>query len=199
MLKTTSGKRPAAMFRALGIGLAACALLQGCNPNKNKRVEITYRQLAYFPEYKTSEDSFGSHGAGKDGMFILYRIDRIANTGSEAAAFGFDKANLSTVQDHLVQDMVTDQNILLGPKLMGNVTVAANSVKTDGLGCLIMRAKMDDVAKSFGGVSGTGKKIDLMHVLAVGDQPVSIGRAAGNDNFTGIAPAHPQDLQNKCG
>src|SRR5262245_49078425 len=117
---------------ALMVGVAA---LVAC-PNDNARVHVEYKQLANFAVYYLSPDSNSSYGAG-DGMFILYKITKITNTGSEAKTYVFDKHKvLAAAPDKLSNEEPAGDNILLGSKLVTNLTIQPGQT-VNNPGCII--------------------------------------------------------------
>lgn len=169
-----------------------------CDPNEEAEVFIVYKQLAYFDTYKTDPDSSGTHGAGPKEIFVMYGIASIRNDDPQAQTFEFDPDRLVSVGDEFSTDHAGDEAQLLGAYQQQEETVPPGDMLTSGLGCVIMTVVSDDLFKQFGGVSGTSRKVDLMHQVEA-EQPVRVQRNGGNDSgFTGLGPADPETLQNIC-
>ncbi|MCI0455140.1 MAG: hypothetical protein L0Y68_09115 [Candidatus Dadabacteria bacterium] len=176
---------------ALVVGVAV--LVACARPNINAQVQIEYEQLANFYEYKLSPDAFSSTGAG-NGMFILYKIKKITNTGSEAMAYVFDKHKVLTVTpDQTSNDEPSGDNILLGAKLVTNLTVQPGQTKTNS-GCIIKNAHTSNPQS----LANTSALVDLIHQIDP-SQPVSMARVPGDNTTALVGNALPSTLQNLCG
>lgn len=174
------------------VGLIAMA---ACGPaNEKARVRITYEQVANFADYRLAPDSNDSHAASPDGIFILYRIKKIDNSGSGAKDFTFKSHDVVIVTDSKTTNEETSaDNILLGSQLASPITVPKGQVmsKPKGLGCIIK------VARSNNPTSLVGKMIDPMHTIDP-DQPVSMTRSPGNTSEAAVTNALPGALQSLC-
>jgi hypothetical protein len=170
------------------IGLAPAV---GCDPpNEAARVVVEYKQVANFHDYRLASDSNDSHGAG-DGMFIMYKVTQIKNTGSAAKSFVFDVNKISTVApDKTSNETVTSGNILLGGQNVTTVTVAAGQTKTVN-GCFIKQALTSD-PKSL-----VSAQVPLLH-SSNPDQPVTITNVAPNGSVAAVGNALPNPLQSLC-
>lgn len=172
------------------------AMMVACKKtNENARVHVNYEQLANFQEYKTSPDAFSSTGAG-NGMFIMYRINQIANTGSEAKVFTFDKHKVIMVtQDQTSNEEPSADNILLGSQLITTLTVQPGQTlnQPNGLGCIIKNAHTADPQS----LANTGALLDPVYQLNA-EQPVSMHREAGDNSTALVSNTLPSALQNLC-
>jgi len=174
--------------------VVSVAALAGCDgPNNNARVQIEYEQLANFAVYYLSPDASSSTGAG-DGMFILYKIKKIANTGSEAKTYVFDKHKvLAVTPDKTSNEEPSGDNILLGAKLVTNLTVQPGETKTNP-GCIIKHVLTSNPQS----LANTSALVDLIHQIDQ-SQPVSMNRVPGDDTTALVTNALPSALQNLCG
>jgi hypothetical protein len=176
---------------------AAVLVMPACGSvNNNARVHIEYRQLANFDTYFLGPNSSLSHSIAGDGMFILYRITKITNTGSEAAAFTFDRDGVALVtSDQTTNDEPDSDNILLGSQLITTLPVAAGQTLTQpgGLGCIIKTALTSN-PQSLANTSGL---LDPIYQIDT-DQPVSMDRQAGNNSVALVIDALPSALQSLC-
>ncbi|MGH7342855.1 MAG: hypothetical protein ACREKH_20415, partial [Candidatus Rokuibacteriota bacterium] len=163
--------------------------------NNNARVHVEYRQLANFHVYKLDPSSQSSTSAGS-GMFILYRITKITNTGSEAAAFTFSRdAVVLVTSDQTHNGEPSGDNILLGSQLITTLPVAAGQTLTQsgGLGCIIKTALTSDPQS----LAHTGALLDPIYQIDT-EQPVSMDRQAGNNSTALVIDALPSALQSLC-
>lgn len=186
------------MNKIMGMGVLVVAAA-ACGPaNKNARVNVYYDQVENFHTYALASDSSGSTGPGLNGMFVMYRITKIENTGSEAKSFVFKKGKIVTVtKDETVNEEAGADNILLSSQLLDNVTVGPGQTLTDanGLGCIIKVARMNDPKL----LATTSSPVELMHTIDT-SQPVSMKRiASDNGNALELETALPSSLQNVCG
>src|SRR5262245_12870842 len=82
--KTSTGGDMRGLY---GVGCAVALAAAGCGPvNEKARVHIEYEQVADFSEFRLSSDSNDSHGID-DGLFVMYRIKKIDNSGAQAKKF----------------------------------------------------------------------------------------------------------------
>lgn len=166
--------------------------LVGCD--NDARVQVEYEQLANFYTYKLSPSSSSTTGAG-NGMFILYRINKIANTGPGAKTYVFDKHKVIAITaDQISSGVPSGDNILLGTKLVTNLMVQPGQTTTTP-GCIIKHALTSNPQA----LANTSALVNLTHQQSA-SQPVSISRVPG-DTTTGviIGPALPATVQNLCG
>lgn len=172
---------------------AALAVLTSCQkPNNNARVKIEFEQIANFAVYYLSSDSSSSHGAG-DGMFVMYSIKKITNTGSEAKTFVFNKHKVVAVTpDETSNEEPNSDNILLGSELANNITVAPGATVTN-LGCIIKHVLTPN-PQSLANTSGL---VELIHQIDQ-SQPVTMTRIAGNTSVALVSNALPSSLQGLC-
>lgn len=174
-------------FTAL-ICLVAAA---GCGPgNPNAGVSVSYKQVANFHEYRLASDSNDSHGAG-DGMFIMYKVTQIKNTGSAAQAFVFDVNKVVTVTpDKTSNETVNDGNILLGGQNLTTVSVPAAQTKSVS-GCFIKQA-----------LTANPQSLVLAQVPITyqidPNQVVSMGNLAPAGSVASVSNALPNTLQSLC-
>jgi len=184
------------MRRIMIWGAAAAAVaLAACGPaNQKARVRVTYEQVADFADYRLAPDSNDSHAASPDGIFIMYRIKKIENTGAEAKSFTFKSSDVVIITDSKTTNETTSaDNILLAGQLASPITVPAGQVvqKAKGLGCIIKVARAND-PKTL-----VGKMIDPIHTIDP-KQPVSMERVPGNNSEAAVTNALPGPLQNLC-
>jgi hypothetical protein len=183
------------MGRISGGVAVAVAALAACGPaNEKARVHVMYEQVADFADYRLAPDSNDSHAASPDGIFVMYRIKRIDNTGAQAKPFTFKSHDLVMITGSKTTNEETDaDNILLGSQLASPITVPAGQVmqKPKGLGCVIKVARATD-PKTL-----VGKMIDPLHTVDPG-QPVSMDRTPGNTSEAAVSNALPGPLQNLC-
>jgi hypothetical protein len=170
------------------IGLVAAV---ACGPvNNNARVVVDYKQLANFPDYRLAPDSADSHGAG-DGMFILYKVTQIHNTGSAAKAFVFDVNKISTVTpDKTSNETVTDANTLLVGQNLTTVNVAAGQTQNVNR-CFIKQALTSTPT------SLVSAQVGLLYSETT-DQPISMNNLAPNGAVAAVGNALPNTLQSLC-
>jgi len=166
-------------------------VLPGCKkPNEAARVVVEYKQVANFPDYRLAPDSNDSHGAG-NGMFILYKVKQIKNTGSAAASFTFDVNKISTVApDKTSNETVFDGNILLGSQNITTVTVGAGQTKVVN-GCFIKQALANNPQ------SLVSAQVGLLYA-SDSDQPVTMTNVAPNGGVAAVGNALPNPLQSLC-
>ncbi|NVB83828.1 MAG: hypothetical protein HOV81_35970 [Kofleriaceae bacterium] len=176
-------------------GCITMLAMAACGPaNEKARVRITYEQVANFADYRIAPDSNDSHAASPDGIFILYRIKKIDNSGSQAKDFTFKTHDVVIVTDSKSTNEETSaDNIMLGAQLASPINVPAGTVKSKpkGLGCIIKVARSNTPTKL------VGKMIDPIHTIDP-DQPVSMTRAPGNTSEAAVSNALPATLQNLC-
>jgi len=161
-----------------------------CDPNENAVVVVEYKQIANFPVYKLASDSNDSTGAG-DGMFIMYKITKIKNTGSEAEKFEFDANRVSTItSDKISNDTVTAGNILLVAQNLTTIDVAAG--KTENVDrCFIKRAQTSK-PKSL-----LSAQVPVIH-QAGPTQPVDMTNVAPDSSVSTVDIALPSTLSSLC-
>jgi hypothetical protein len=110
--------------------LAAVLIAAACQPNKAASVTVNYRQLGNFPEYSLASDASNPKPAG-DGMFVLYKVASISNTGSQAKSFTFDPKKVATItSDKTSNESLGVSNVLLGEQGMASVSVPAGQTVT---------------------------------------------------------------------
>jgi hypothetical protein len=176
-------------------GCITAIAMTACGPaNQKARVHITYEQVADFADYRLAPDASGSFAASPDGIFILYRIMKIDNSGSEAKDFTFKSHDVVIVTDSKTTNEETSaDNILLGGQLASPITVPKGQVlsKPKGLGCIIKVARAND-PKTL-----VGTMIDPIHTVDA-KQPVSMQRTPGNTSEAAVTNALPAALQSLC-
>ncbi len=172
-------------FLIVGITLAP-----GCGPpNENARVFVEYKQVANFHDYRLSPDSNDSHGAG--GMFIMYKITQVKNTGSAAKPFVFDVNKVITdAPDKISNETVTDANILLGGLNVTTVNVGAGQTKLVN-GCIIKDALTSNPQAL------VSAQVPLSHQIDPA-QPVTMTNLTPNGSVAVVGNALPASLQALC-
>jgi hypothetical protein len=110
--------------RAYCTVLSAVLALTACEPNNAASVTVNYRQLGNFPEYSLSPDGSSPHAAG-EGMFVLYRVTSITNTGTQAKAFTFDPHKVATITSDKTSNQTVDEGALLGAQNLTTLPVSA--------------------------------------------------------------------------
>ena len=166
-------------------------VLAGCKkPNEAARVVVEYRQVANFYDYRLSADSNDSHGAS-NGMFIMYKVKQIKNTGSEAASFVFDVNRISTVTpDKTSNETVTNGAILLVGQNITTVTVGAGQTQAVNR-CFIKQALTNNPQ------SLVSAQVGLIYA-ADSNQPVTMTNVAPNGSVAAVGNALPNPLQQLC-
>jgi hypothetical protein len=166
-------------------------VLAGCKkPNEAARVVVEYKQIANFYDYRLAPDSNDSHGAA-NGMFIMYKVKQIKNTGSEAASFVFDVNKISTVApDKTSNETVTDSNILLGSQNITTLTVGAGQTNAVNK-CFIKQALTNNPQ------SLVSAQVGLLYA-GTSDQPVTMTNVAPNGSVAAVGNALPNPLQQLC-
>ncbi|WP_437307229.1 hypothetical protein [Sorangium sp. So ce388] len=108
----------------------------GCEPDAT--VTVHYRQVANFWNYFTSTDDPNGHQAD-EGMFIMYKLLKIENTGAEAAPFVFDVEKVVTLKDEVENDTARDSSTLLNRNNVTTVAIEAGGTESP-FRCFIKRA-----------------------------------------------------------
>ena len=166
-------------------------VLAGCKkPNEAARVDVEYKQVANFYDYRISADSNDSHGAS-NGMFIMYKVKQIKNTGSQAASFTFDVNKISTVApDKTSNESLPDGAILLGSQNITTLNVGAGQTKAVNA-CFIKQALTNNPQ------SLVSAQVGLLY-SADSDQPVTMTNVAPNGSVASVGNALPNALQDLC-
>jgi hypothetical protein len=166
-------------------------VLAGCKkPNEAARVVVEYKQVANFYDYRLAPDSTVSHGAS-NGMFIMYKVKQIKNTGSEAASFTFDVNKISTVApDKTSNESLPDGAILLANQNITTLTVGAGQTKVVN-GCFIKQALTSNPQ------SLVSAQVGLIYA-ADSNQPVTMTNLAPNGSVAAVGNALPNPLQTLC-
>lgn len=166
-------------------------VLAGCKkPNEAARVVVEYRQVANFYDYRLAPDSNDSHGAS-NGMFIMYKVKQIKNTGSEAASFVFDVNKISTVApDKTSNESLPDGAILLGSQNITTITVGAGQTNAVNK-CFIKQALTNNPQ------SLVSAQVGLLYA-GTSDQPVTMTNVAPNGSVASVSNALPNPLQDLC-
>lgn len=182
------------MLLPAAVMAAAILMMPGCDkPNNKARVTVVYDQLLNFGTYKLSPSSSSTTGPGS-GIYVMYKIKSITNTGSEAKIYEFRKDRIVAVTpDNTSNEEPGADNILLGAHLAHQVTVPAGQT-VNNPGCIIktvLTANPQDYANTSG-------LVDILHQINQ-SQPVTMKRAP-SDLDTGIVinAALPSLLQSKC-
>jgi hypothetical protein len=172
--------------------LAAVLAATACQPNNAARVTVNYRQLGNFPEYSLTPDGSAPQGAG-DGIFVLYKVKSISNTGAQAKAFTFDPHKVATItSDKTSNETVDVSNSLLAGLNLATVSVPAGQTKTVNR-CFIKRvltSTPQSLATQSGHVS-TIYQIDK-------SQPVLMQDMAPNASVAVGQIVIPDALQQMC-
>jgi len=166
-------------------------VLAGCKkPNEAARVVVEYKQVANFYDYRLSADASVSHGA-ENGMFIMYKVKQIKNTGSEAKSFVFDVNKISTVApDKTSNESLPDGAILLGNQNITTLTVGAGQTKAVNA-CFIKQALTNNPQ------SLVSAQVGLLY-SADSSQPVTMTNVAPNSSVASVGNALPNPLQDLC-
>jgi hypothetical protein len=166
-------------------------VLAGCKkPNEAARVVVEYKQIANFYDYRLAPDSNDSHGAA-NGMFIMYKVKQIKNTGSEAASFVFDVNKISTVApDKTSNESLPDGAILLGSQNITTITVGAGQTNAVNK-CFIKQALTNNPQ------SLVSAQVGLLYA-GTSDQPVTMTNVAPNGSVAAVGNALPNPLQQLC-
>lgn len=165
-------------------------LLMSCDPNEKARVLIEYEQIANIDTYTLS----GGSTTSIDGIYILYKIRKITNTGTEAKSFTFNPNLVVTIApDKTSNTSPTTDHILLGDQLAENIVVQPGQTLQNP-GCIIKSVFTDNpqaIYNTTGLVNLTGK--------INSSQPISMSRVAGNTTVALMNAAPPSQLQHSCG
>jgi len=166
-------------------------VLAGCKkPNEAARVVVEYKQVANFYDYRLAPDSNDSHGAA-NGMFIMYKVKQIKNTGSEAKSFVFDVNKISTVApDKTSNESLPDGAILLGNQNITTLTVGAGQTKAVNA-CFIKQALTNNPQAL------VSAQVGLLY-SADSSQPVTMTNVAPNGSVASVGNALPNPLQQLC-
>lgn len=184
---------PRRRSRALLAGLAALALVAGaCGGGGDGDVEITYRQLAFFPAYEVNPGVPSTPGT--NGAYILYRITGLDNqSGSD---FTLNPNRFVSEHDQESKEHAAHEVQLLGDGLLESTTVESGDSVED-LGCIVMVVRVDEAGETFGNFGGTVTSVDLSY-----DENVSgnaeTERESGNTGFTILDPANAETVQREC-
>lgn len=166
-------------------------VLAGCKPNEAARVVVEYKQVANFHDYRLAPDSNDSHGAGSDGIFVMYKVKQIKNTGSAATSFTFDVNKISTVTpDKTSNDSLADGATLLDGQNITTINVGAGQTK-------VVNACFIKVATTSNPQSLLSAQVGLLYG-ADSSQPVTMTNLAPNGNVTAVGNALPNPLQMLC-
>jgi hypothetical protein len=179
-------------FRTLLLAVVAFAMVACDRPNNAARVTVNYKQVANFSEYRLAPDASGSHGAG-NGMFVMYKVTQIINTGSEAAAFTFVPTKVVTVTpDETSNETVNVGNILLTNLNLASEAVAAGQTKTINK-CFIKQVLTDDPQA----LASTSGHVPVIYQINQ-SQPVTMHDLAPNGNISLVLNALPNTLHQLC-
>lgn len=181
------------MMKLSSLGLViGIATIAACDPNEDASVHLVYEQVADFGSYTIGS---GPTAASPDGLYVMYRINQIANTGAQAKPFVFSPHDLVlATSSKITNEEPGADNILLGSQFASSVMVAAGQVlqKPKGIGCVIKIARATDPQTLI------GQMIDPVATFDE-DQPLNLDREAGNTSeATVIGDASPTTLQNLC-
>lgn len=180
----------------MGSVLVVVVAAAGCGPaNKQAQVTVQYEQIANFATYLRDDGSSTTTGPGPDGLYVMYRIKRISNTGSAAAPFTFRASDVVIATGtHTTNEQPSGENILLGGQLASPVEVAPGRTlaPAKGIGCIIKIARHTDPRTLI------GKMLDLFHTIDP-KQPVNMTRTPGNTSESAVVgAASPSVLQQLC-
>ena len=164
-------------------------VVTGCD-SEAARVVVEYKQVANFQEYRFTEDASSNYGAGPDGMFIMYKIKQIKNTGSAATNFVFDVDKVSTLKDQLANATVANSPILLTNLDVKTITVNAGQTKSVN-GCFIKKALTPNPD------SLVSAQVPVIYG-ADGGQPVSMDNLAPNGSVAVVSNTLPTALWTLC-
>jgi hypothetical protein len=172
--------------------LAAVLAATACKPNEAARVTVNYKQVANFADYRLAPDASGSHGAG-DGMFVMYKVTTISNTGSQAKAFTFDPHKVVTV----TPDKTSNETILDGPTLLLGLNLATEAVaagQTKTVNKCFIKQVLTPNPQS---LANTSAHVGVLYQVDQ-NQPVSMHDLAPNGGIALVGNALPNPLQQLC-
>lgn len=183
---------PRRISRALWAGLAALALVaSGCGGGDGE-VEITYRQLAFFPSYDVVPGVPSTPGA--NGAYYLYRITGIDNQSGSSFTLNPNRFVAEHEQDS--KEHAAHEVQLLGDQLLESTTVESGESVQD-LGCVVMVVRVDEEGDGFGNFGGTVTSVDLEYEENVSGN-ADTERDEGNTGFPILEPANAETVQRAC-
>jgi hypothetical protein len=163
-----------------------------CRPNESARVRMEFEQLANFHTYVTDS---GSTTGASDGLFVLYKITRIANNGSQAKVFTFDKNKVTTFKGtHQYNAEPSGDFSLLQHMSVHNVTVQPGET-VNNPGCFIKHFVTPDFETLLSGHTGM---VELVYATT-DEQPISLSRKNGDNTTALFSPGTRALVQSYCG
>lgn len=188
--RSTSAKRHSRLVAGL---LTLALVAAGCGDGGGDgEVDITYRQIAFFPSYEVNPGSPST--PGENGAFILYRITEVDN--QSGADFVLDPNRLISQHDQETKEHAAHEVQLLGDQQVEPTEVEAGESASD-LGCVVMVVRVDNFEETFGNFGGTVTSVDLEY-----QEPASgtatMTREEGNTGFTILNGAAPESVQQAC-
>lgn len=182
---------PRRLSRSLWAGLAALALVaSGCGGGGDGEVEITYRQLAFFPSYDVVPGVPSTPGA--NGAYYLYRITGLDN--QSGSPFTLNPARFVAAHEQDSREHAAHEVQLLGDQVVESTTVESGESVED-LGCIVMVVRVED--EGFGNFGGTVTSVDLEYEENVSGN-AETEREEGNTGFPILEPANAETVQRAC-
>ncbi|MEX0790735.1 MAG: hypothetical protein WD178_08185, partial [Actinomycetota bacterium] len=111
----------------------------GCGGGGDGEVDITYRQIAFFPSYEATPGSPST--PGNNGAYVLYRITGVDN--ESGADFTLDPNRLISKHDQETKEHAGHETQLLGDQLVEPTEIEAGESASD-LGCVVMVVRVDN-------------------------------------------------------
>lgn len=184
---------PRRRSHALLAGLAALALVAGaCGGGGDGDVEITYRQLAFFPAYDVVPGVPSTPGA--NGAYYLYRITGLDN--QSGSPFTLNPARFVAEHEQDSKEHAAHEAQLLGDQVLESTTVESGDSVED-LGCIVMVVRVDEEGDGFGNFGGTVTSVDLEYEENVSGN-AQTERDQGNTGFPILEPANAETVQRAC-
>lgn len=171
------------------IALAVAVLLAaGCN--SAARVYVNHKQLVNFYAYSLDPNSVGTNDG--NGMFTMYKVTTISNTGSEAVTFNFNVSKVSTVApDQMSNETPTLNDTLLGSLNLATATIPAGQTAT------INRCFIKYALTSASPLTLATLRLPIVYAAST-NQPVTTNNIGQNAAVQQIGTAFPAVLQQFC-
>jgi hypothetical protein len=160
-------------------------------PNENRRVHIYYRQALNFQTY-LMPPSFLFSASMMGSIYVMYRIEKIANDGPQAISFLFKRRDVVPVGHTTGGDESTAESLLGDQVMPDNKPFPKGPPVTAGLGCIIKI-----VNGPFHNLAQVSALFDLRYKRS-NSQPVTMDRIGDNSPATIMGDATAHELRNYC-